>query len=211
MAAIDLTTAILVKQYLPQAGSANDDVEIQAIITACSQAMLDLTGRDSLNTLASYTEIRNGNGSPILFTKNAPITTVTSVAVNGATIPIATGYNTIGAAVNANADAIVLQGQGMGTWTSTFINWSGPPVFTVGLNNVQIVYSAGYASTPADLQDAVTRWVAQQLMRRQYIDQATKSVDAAGGTARTTYWTKLMWEPYVREIAWKYTRVSGLY
>jgi hypothetical protein len=212
----DLTTVSLVKEFLPAAGTnPADDDEIQILISACSQYAHDLTGRSfnpsSLTSINQYTEIRNGNGAFKLFTKDWPITQIISVTVNGTVIPISAGYNVAGALIDSTYnDAIVIVPSGVGTFTTQFPGWFGPLKFLRGIMNVQLVYKAGFATTPIDLQEAISRLVGQQLMRRQHIDESTKGVSVGGAHSTTAYMTKMFAEPWVERVLWKYTRVSAL-
>lgn len=144
---IDLTTLSRVKTRA-EVASTNNDQEIQDAITAFSQWILDYTGQKSLNAIASYDEVYDGNGNSRLFLRNYPIQTLVGVTVNGVAIPASSGFNSWGAFVDQSRKSICIRG-GLGNF-STFPYPSyqalqrAAPAFIRGLANIGVQYTAGY-------------------------------------------------------------------
>lgn len=172
-----------------------DDILIQQLITDASIMAYDLTGRDMLfdadgnpsggmfNSVCSYTEIQDGNGSIRLFTRNAPIKSVSSLIVGSRAIPASSGLNVAGYVIDQTKRSLVLRpaGQGSGTF-SNFGNFTGgfTYVFCCGVQNIQVIYTAGYSAPPGDLMEAVTKLVSLNYTRRKRPDLASEAMPNAG-------------------------------
>ena len=214
MAAIDLTTVALVNGWLNQ-GSGTDAALIQSAITAFSQFVLTYTGRTNLNSSASYLEVYSGSGSEILFLRNYPVTAVSSLAIDGVPIPQSTAVNLPGWVIDTSGSQAAIALRSSGRQTIQFSQWSpgqwggngnAPPLgyrpfcFTEGIMNVEISYTAGYASTPLDLQQAATQLVAAKYRSRQWIEQTSQMQPGVG----TTAYSKLAIPADVQEIIDRY-------
>ena len=168
----DLTTVAAVNAILAQAPTA-DAALIQIEITAYSQNILTRTGRSFLSGVRSYSERYNGNGSAELPVRNYPILAVSSVSVNGIAIPASPDYRQSGYVIDTEGSicniALISNGAGGGSgwlddrWGVRPGGWgsygNAPPlgyspfVFTQGIQNVAVSYSAGYTiGVPAEVQ-----------------------------------------------------------
>ena len=164
----DLTTLAAVKQWLytnaPDAVPAATDALLSVLITACSVFVQNEINRTIAST--AYTETRNGQGGSVIITKQYPILSVASVTVDGQSIqargaltPTTTGN---GAPSYAFDDiSIALIGCG----------------FTRGFQNVIFSYTAGYASTPADLDHAVVETIGDWFKYKDRIGQLSMGIE----------------------------------
>jgi hypothetical protein len=166
MSAIDLTTVSMVKSWLSANGkpSANDtdDPNVQLCITAASMYWLWRTGRAAqnasvpssspFNQSVTYTETYDGNGKNKLFLRNTPCLSVTSLTINGQVMPLSSVWNQTGYVINADGKSLsIRQGGGQNT-TQTQQYVLGCPSFTEGIQNIQIVYQAGFVEQPVNLE-----------------------------------------------------------
>ena len=138
MAASDLTTLANVKAWLSVTDGKSDAV-LSRLISAVSAQVLTYIQRDALYS-STRTETRDGSGTQQLLLRNWPVTGVTSVTIDGASVPVA------------------LQSTN-GSYPSGWIlsQWSGSPpgsnqtlslrgwTFWQGTKNVSVVYTAGYS------------------------------------------------------------------
>jgi hypothetical protein len=130
------------------------DPNLPGMISAFSQFLLTLIGRNNILP-ASYTERRDGNGNDTIGTMNAPIISVASVTIDGAAAPVSSGYPAPGYWFDENTIRLVGGGVGF-PWSPNGF----PGRFTRGRGNVSLVYEAGYAATPLDIEQAVIEMVA---------------------------------------------------
>lgn len=162
MAAGDLTTLANVKAYSPglettrQGTDDTFDALLARLITAVSDQFRAEAGTDPV--LATYTETRNGHGRNAMTLNHGPVVAVTSVKVDGTTIP---------ARPSVSGDGWVLDGDRVLLVGS---------VFTDGTGNVEFTYSAGYATIPGDLEQAVIKMVCLQFQDRKRIGVASSSI-----------------------------------
>jgi hypothetical protein len=140
MATGDLTTLEKVRAHIGTDVDARVDATLAALISSSSAWVVSQLGRNILS--ATYTETRDGDGSRRLLLKNFPVSSVTSLSVDGVTIP---------ARASLSDDGYVLRSDGL-----DLVGY----VFARGVQNVSIVYVAGYSATPADLEQAVNEHVA---------------------------------------------------
>lgn len=132
----DLTTVARLKPFLEITDTANDG-PLQDLVTGASNYFLQLISRPSLYT-QTYTEVRDGRGTTRMMLRNFPITAVSSVTINGISIPASS--SPFAAGYVFDGDAVKLIGF----------------CFEKGYNNVTIVYTAGYpvmAGSPLVPQD----------------------------------------------------------
>ncbi len=138
----DLCALKDVKDFVFRGGgnqTSTDDNFLQRLITMASGY---ICGETSRNYAANnYTEIRSGTGGRIMFVKNPPIISVTSVHVNG---------NAIDAKSTDVTQYLTSNGY---AFAEKYVSLYGNN-FERGLDNVQIVYRGGYNSVPVDLQSA---------------------------------------------------------
>ena len=202
--AIDLTTLANVKSWV-QLGVAGDDQIIQDAITAFSAYVLRVTGRgpadgsipaaSPLNSVVAYDEFYDGSGTERQQVRNWPIVSVSSVNINGQVIQQSTSINTWGWVVDGDAKFISLRG-GFAPNVATFQNYrfqgnrygSRGPGFCVGNQNVEIVYSAGFAATPLDLEMVARKVVSLNYKRRTWIGQRSQQMANGAGTVSYNDW-----------------------
>lgn len=158
MAAGDLTTLANVKAYLsPPLTTSTDDALLSRLITAASQFIQSWLNR-AIAT-ASYTDTRNGTGGMRLFLRNRPVTAIASVTIDGVAIP-ASSPPPLGAGYLFDDSSVYLIGR----------------AFTKGLQNVVVQYSAGYATTPPEIEQACIGLVALRYKERDRIGQVSKNL-----------------------------------
>lgn len=177
----DLTTVANVKSWIGLAAG-TDDILLARLVSGVSTWVQEWIGR----TIAtgSYTERLNGNGKNVLFFLNYPVTAITSVTIDGVLIPARTVIG--GAGYSFDADCLYLDGYS----------------FSVGRQNVVIVYTAGFAATPADLEQAAIQLIALRYRDKDRIGVTSRSI----GPEHTTFFQKDFPED-VQSVLWSYKRV----
>lgn len=151
MATGDLTTLAKFKAWAGVTAN-SDDALIADAVTAVSEAVKSYISRDILQ--ASYVETRNGHGGPVMISRQNPITAVASLSVDGSDIPFATGYKF------DNRRVYMLNGR----------------VFTRDVQNVVITYTAGYATVPTDIQQALHEWLSIIYKERERVGYSSKTL-----------------------------------
>lgn len=165
MAAGDLTTLANVKGWFsPPLTSANDDALLTRLITAASLFIQTWLNRQIASQ--TYTETRDGDGGTKLAFANAPVTAIGSLSIDGFTIPPAP--SPLAAGFSFSPTLLYLQGY----------------CFTPGVQNVIVAYTAGYAATPPELEQACIELVALRYKERDRIGHVSKGV--AGETVTFT-------------------------
>lgn len=150
-----LTTVSAVKLYKGINGSELNTL-IDSLVNSASAAVESYLSRKIEST--AHVEIRDGNGGRSMMLEQYPVTAVSAVTVNGQTIPQSSGFGAAGWRL-ANR-SIVLEGYS----------------FAKGLGNVQIDYTAGYSTVPADIEQACIETILLALERRSHIDVSSKSL-----------------------------------
>lgn len=139
----DLTTLTNALAWL---GCQSDDAfgSIQRIITAVSTMIQGHLGRTVAQT--AYTFTFDGRGRHRVMMPNWPIVSVQSLNI------------VLGAAGTMNVPA---RSQGVPgyTFSDKFIYMDPPYMFERGQQNIQIAYTAGYATTPPDIEQACLIWI----------------------------------------------------
>ncbi|HYL92768.1 MAG TPA: hypothetical protein VEW69_06385 [Alphaproteobacteria bacterium] len=155
----DLCTLADLKAWLPNQGN-NDDANLQALISNGSMQILQYIDRPHLlaSVIGALNEIYDGNDSDRLLPHFFPIVTVTSVSVDGAAVPLATSPTAPGF-----------------LWDSRRVLLRGYK-FNRGVQNIQIAYSAGYASVPLDLKQAAIDTFALIYRQRTHIGEKSSSM-----------------------------------
>lgn len=162
----DLTTLETVKAYLGKSDHADDTV-LQTLITAYSQAVRSYTNRDF--TTDTYDIWRSGRGSVTLLTPQYPIVGVNIVEVDGVSIPAAPRFGAYGY-----------------RYSDRMVMLSGGAVFAIGAHNIHIQYTAGYATPPADVSEAVVELVALRFkMKGDNANWVSKSLNGDTITLNT--------------------------
>lgn len=145
----DLATRASVKEHLGISAT-TWDAHIDTLITRVSAAI----ERDLARVFASanYTEYYDGDGSRALVLRHFPVTGITSIHVDNA-------RETYNATTLVDSDDY------------TYDSDSGIVTFDArlarGNKNVRVVYTAGYATVPADIALACVLWVAHLWNRRK--------------------------------------------
>jgi uncharacterized phiE125 gp8 family phage protein len=155
MATGDLTTLANAKAWLGIANT-NEDTLLTRLVTAASQFIQTWLNRDLLSQ--SYSEIRDGHGGPTLVFRDYPVTAVSSVQVDGYSIPLA---------------GSVLE---YGYWFSPTVVTLRGYLFNRGIANVVLSYQAGFSSTPPEIEQACLELVGVKYRERDRIGHASKSL-----------------------------------
>lgn len=214
--ALDLTTLQNVKDYLGVTGTGDDNV-IQGLITALGTAWLWWTGlgnqnrintQSPFNSQVTYSEVYDGNGSPRMYLRNRPIISVVSLSIDGVVMQASTGYPNPGYVIDGNAKSIVLiNGGGPSSATFSFNYLPGPSCggwwFKKGLQNVSVQYTAGYSTTPFDVELAAKQIVATTYQRKKRRDQTSQAMAQGAGTIAFRDWSI---PPEAREVINAYRR-----
>lgn len=156
MAAGDLCAATDVQAFLSLAAG-QDDALLGVLCTRASAFVQNMLNRKLLT--ASYTGTFSGRGNNRIGLPNYPITAVASVTVDGVAIPAATGALDAGFLFDENL--VYLRGY----------------CFSRGVQNVVIVYTAGFAEVPADVQQACVEIVAAKYKRRTELHVSGKTLN----------------------------------
>src|SRR5574337_306541 len=150
-----LTSLANVKQYLAIANTADDGI-LARLIPAASTMIQDVLGRVFASTW--FDEIYDGNNSAKLIVVNYPVTAVSSVTIDGDVIPVSTGVKVNG--YSFNVFSIFLRGY----------------IFTQGLQNVEVNYTAGYTTTPYDVEQECIRLVSLMYKQKERIGVSGKGI-----------------------------------
>jgi hypothetical protein len=171
MADGDLTDLATVKAWLglPADPGASDDL-LAGLITAASGFVGGYLGRNLIS--ADYVEVHDGNGAGWMLLRQAPITAVQSVSFAGATV-------TDAADPTSGAPGVLFDGRRLSLLGYRFPY--GAPVV--------VRYTAGYASPPAAVMQAVGELVGEAFRRRDRIGQSSKSL---GGQETVSFQTSDM-------------------
>ncbi len=211
----DLTDVATLIEYanLLQPSAEIQDIAQEAI-SGFSAAVYRYTGRTTpmFSAVTSFDEVYDGNDGDILYTINSPLVTVTSVQVNGATVPQSTGVFNPGWFIDQAKGSIKMRSnsgaQGVATFANTdWATFTGlPPYrFLRGRGNIEIVYTAGYAVVPDDLILAALKQCTVYLNRRLREDEQSRMIPNAGST---TY-GRWSWSPDVFQLVNQFKRIAA--
>ncbi|HZL59440.1 MAG TPA: hypothetical protein VFC38_07040 [Stellaceae bacterium] len=158
MAIGDLTTLANVKAWLsPPLTTTNDDALLTRLVTAASQFIQSWLGRTIAE--ATYMETRDGPGGTRLFLRNRPVVSVAAVTVDGVAVPASSPPPT-GAGYLFDDSSLYLVGH----------------AFSRGRQNVTVNYTAGFAATPPEIEQACIALVALRYKERDRIGQVSKNL-----------------------------------
>lgn len=180
---MDLTTLQNVKDWLSITDT-NSDKVIARLITASSGTFLTAINRGTFLT-SSYTDTRDGTGTDSIILINYPITAVASVKVNNITVPPSPDGVKPGFVFDQYG--VYLVGGSYPFPNSSASGLYYPGYFPMGRSNVIISYTAGYATTPPDVEQAVIDMVAYAFRSRDRVGIVSEH---AGSGLTTTYITK---------------------
>lgn len=129
--------------------TSDDNGIIARLISAVSTSIQNYISYDI--NVTEYTETHNGIGSHRQMLRNRPIVSVTTVTI------------IVGGAGFMNIPPRVLvpgaSGQAGYTFDDRCIYLDAPYRFERGLQNIKIIYDAGYQTVPADLKQACLQWM----------------------------------------------------
>ena len=154
-----------VKTYCAITSSSEDDV-LTALIAAASGDIGNYCNRTFEQT--AYTEIRNGNGADRIGVRQSPIVSVQSVSVDGLAVPAAPDAVSDGYVFSDTA--IYIRNRGRRPYPAA------PWCFARGVQNVALAYTAGYATIPADLNQACVELVAWKRAKSTRIDKTSETL-----------------------------------
>jgi hypothetical protein len=147
---LDLTTSAAAKSWAGVTGDNTNDL-IQQLITAASQQIISYIGRNPL--VATYTEVRDGNGGDSLSLWNWPIINVSGLTIadqrftcwDAPVWPLSGNPATITASTNAVTPGFIVDSGPAYTAPAriTLVGYR----FTRGRGNVTVRYQAGYTQT----------------------------------------------------------------
>ncbi len=188
MADGDLTTLDNVKAWLPDmAQVTTSDALLARLITAASQAVCVYTGRAGFG-VQGFSEVYDGAGRPSLVLRQWPAVEVDGVGFSDGSAP--PGFTLEPAVAGGGAQRLTL----------------GQSVFPRGVSNVTVSYTAGYAATPPDVEQAVIELVGERFRARDRIGLSAKTL---GGQETTAFATKAfndtiaaLLAPYRRVCPW---------
>jgi hypothetical protein len=150
----DLTSLANVKAWL-SIQTDTDDVVLSRLISSASQYIQSWLNR--LFASQTYTERRGGTGTDVMAFADYPVTAVTSVIVDGSTIPLSNGisYGYL--------------------FDDKFLYFIGGR-FGMSRMNVQLTYTAGYASVPLEIEQSCIELIGIRYKERQRIGENSKSI-----------------------------------
>jgi len=151
----DLTTLANVKSWLGLSAG-NDDPLLERMISGFSQNIQSWLNRQLKSQ--DYTENRDGNGGRSMTFADYPVTEVSSVKIDGKPILPASDFTSPG--YRFSPTSLVLNGY----------------IFSKGLQNIEITYTAGFKEVPADIEQAVIELIGLRYKERDRIGQQSKNM-----------------------------------
>jgi hypothetical protein len=180
----DLVSLADVKAYLGGDLQSNDDAVLTRLISAASAFLVTACARPILER--SYSDLYGGKGNGRLYLRHTPVTGVTSLSIDGSTVPKAMAPGEPGWRLNGNV--ILLFG-----------HW-----FHRGLVNVAVTYTAGYATPPADVAEAVMELVGLRYRGRDRLGKVSEGI----GSMATTSYAQRDVSPFVASVIARYSRTN---
>jgi len=216
---IDLTTLEIVKDYLTVCDSKSDTV-ISWAITSASIYWLWRTGQGNADgsvpthspyvSPQPYSEWYDGNGNDRLFLRHSPIVSVQALNINGVAVRASSTFGDGGFVVDQNGRSLTFRSsgsgvsrgvnQGYGYAYSSFFPACG---FSLGTQNIQVQYTAGFVTTPLDINEAVTEMVALTVKRRGWLDFKQQAMPDTIGTITYRDW---IFTPKIISVMENYAR-----
>lgn len=154
----DLTTVEAVKQYLGTTTTV-ESAEVQRLVTAASKYLVSALSRPVKS--ASITWDTNGNGRTVLYLPVQPVTAVSSAAI--------AGEAALAAATPGGTDEGYLV-------SGMTLVLRGGRVWSRGVLNVRVVYTAGYATVPPEIEQGTIELVAARLRERDRVGIQSRSL-----------------------------------
>jgi uncharacterized phiE125 gp8 family phage protein len=166
-----LVTLAEAKEFLKITGTSEDTL-IEGFINKASIWANDFTQRLLLSR--ALTEYYDGDGDNELMLKQYPVSALTNLYDD---VLRAFGAGT---AINIASDVVLDSEKGIVRL------WNQAVAFNVGIANVKVVYTAGYATVPETIKEAVLIYVGH-LYRRLYQDQRFGVSSETIGDRTTTF------------------------
>jgi hypothetical protein len=161
----DLTTLAAAKLYSGITTTA-DDALLQSLVTAYSQWVRSYCSRDF--TVANYEIWRDGRCSRFILLPQYPVTAIALLEVDGKAIAAQSSFGQPGYRFNAPSG-------NPATDTPAQLVLDGYE-FTWGLQNIHVQFTAGYATVPADIAQAVNELVGLRYALRDKQGWTSKSL-----------------------------------
>lgn len=140
-----ITSTIIKRQMLVTTSDTSQDALISTLADSVLATMEARLGRTL--TSAAYTDVYDGNGRRTLYLRHDPVTAVSSITRDGAAVEFGM------TAVWPPATAVLTDGMALTLTDDT--------VWTLGVANVIVSYTAGWVTPPDDLVTAGALWVVQ--------------------------------------------------
>lgn len=154
-----LTTLADVKTYSGASDTSTDAV-ISQLIENASAFIERFCNR--IFAITAYSETRNGNNRPRMTLNNGPISTVTSVTIDSVAIVASSGPTVPGYTFDEHSVYL----RPGGTYNT----------FRRDVQNVQVSYSAGFATVPYDVAQACIELIQFKLAKRTRIDKKSETL-----------------------------------
>jgi len=156
-----LTTLDAVKEYYGMTGSKqSDDDLIENLIDRVTELFQSYCNVNAFKA-KNYTEYLDGMGSKYLFVNNVPINSITSIHDDDEwdfttdDLVDSSSYRIVDKKYIVNKDYL----------------------FSLGDQNIKIVYNAGYSAIPYDLENACIEEVVRRYRHRRDVDVRSKTLD----------------------------------
>ncbi len=185
MPSSDLTTLANLEAWLGLPTGNADEALLARLITATSAYIESWC--DRAFAAQSYTETRDGTGAQRMAFAQTPVTAVANVTVNGQSIPA--------------GDAVSVPGFYF-TPTMLYLN---AVAFIRGFANVQLAYTAGFTTTPPEIEQACI-----ELAAFRYREMERTGVASKGLAGETTSFVVKDMPPAVATILEGWKRVVPL-
>lgn len=199
--AIDLTTLADLKARFNITSASNDALLGYLITSASLQAMHEagvgpmdwsIPAKSPFVEPVTFHEFYDGNGSVRMFLRNRPIQSVTTLLINNVGISQSTSFGAPGFVIDGDGKSLALRGGGAGQGGPfTLTGWPGASAggaFVKGIQNIEIVYSAGFASTPWDLKDKAEVLIGVNYRQAPKREQASMAMAQGAGTVSFRDW-----------------------
>jgi len=151
-----LTTLAAVKLYMGITDTSLD-TQIAALIPRAQVGIESYISRSI--ELGARTETRDGNGGTVMMLREHPVASVQSLTIDGITIPQAAAAGRPGWRLTSQR-LILLNGYR----------------FNADVQNVDVAYTAGFATVPGDIEQACIEVVALMYRRPDHLDFSSKTL-----------------------------------
>lgn len=169
---------ITAAQYKTFKGISDTTYDAQlAVVVPAAQAVAERYCNRVFD-IGTFTELHDGDGSDTLILKNAPIVSITSIKLVDSAGTVLSTYASTDYVLTLVTAIVKLYDSRYGRLVHDSFgilqntNWGNQPYWPRGTQNIQVVYSGGYTSAPADLQ----------LAMYLYVDSILSAATAAVGT-----------------------------